>query len=707
MSIGIDFGTSNCSISKFDTDLNVIPIGSNLPPSWAFNFFEYIFPSVFAFNEGDYLFGWQAKESNKDIVAAVKRVLTGHEVIKLGSRQFSADAIASLLFQSLREMAEIYGVDASEAVVTIPSNVSARARHRTKMAAGHAGIRVKALIKEPTAAAIAYVHKTQEKPESLLVFDWGGGTVDATLLDSTADFYDERVSVGQPVGGIEIDRRLGVLVTNKLKKHVEYIGSDGEIFRLALERLKIHLCATADENEEVPIILPDGVEVSITRKEFEKDIHFLVESAIGPVNRILQTMKIHPEEIDDYIMVGGSSNIPLVQKMLAEVMKSPSTNFGLINPFTAVSEGAAVAAAQLDGKIVGGYSVISDYSYFVKTHKNAKDSPEEMIPKGVSLPYKNFKEFIIISKKEFQDLYIYEGNPPTYSISNHHPDCVGFAVIDDQTSRVVACHKTSELAKSARSKLNERVFIDSDSQEIGKFQIPNPSIVTGKTEARVKIEFSFDRSGILHVAASDVRSGELILKDKVDFYSETTGINDAEIVDTDKLRNLQEREEVRSIAPSRVIDPTKVSIYAGPELIIDASNIANILNDKQPKWSYVVSFLKALKEKHKGAKITIFADANLRHQLDEKERELMKNTEQSDGIHTPPAGAIGKADSLILRYSDEKKGAVIYTNDSYREFQEEFPWLRTERRLVGVNLIDKSWFFSPRNPPAARKDVRK
>lgn len=707
MSIGIDFGTSNCSISKFDTSLEVIPIGSNLPPSWAFSHFENIFPSVFAFNEGDYLFGWQAKVSNKDIVAAVKRVLTGHEVIKLGSRQFSADAIASLLFQSLREMAEIYGVDASEAVVTIPSNVSARARHRTKMAAGRAGIRVKALIKEPTAAAIAYVHKTQEKPQSLLVFDWGGGTVDATLLDSTDDFYDERVSVGQPVGGIEIDRRLGVLVTDKLKKHVEYKGSDGAIFRLALERLKIHLCATKDENEEVPIILPDGVEVSITRKEFEKDIHFLVESAIGPVNRILQSMKIYPEEIDDYIMVGGSSNIPLVQKMLADVMKSPSTNFGLINPFTAVSEGAAVAAAQLDGKIVGGYSVISDYSYFVKTHKNEKDLPEEMIPKGVSLPYKNFKEFIIKSKKEFQDLYIYEGNPPTYSISTHHPDCVGFAVIDDQTSKLVACHKTSELAESACSILNERVFAHSDSQEIGKFQIPNPSIASGKTDARVKIEFSFDRSGILHVAASDIRSGELILKDKVDFYSETTGINDAEIVDTETLRNLQDREQISSIVSSRVIDPAKVSQYTGPELIIDASNIANILNDKQPKWSYVVSCLEALKEKHKGAKITIFADANLRHKLDEKEKELMKRTEESERIHTPPAGAIGKADSLILRYSDEKRGAVIYTNDSYREFQEEFPWLRTENRLIGVNLIDKIWFFSPRTPPAARKGFGK
>lgn len=704
MSVGIDFGTSNCSISVFDSGLRTIPIGSNLPPSWSFEFFENTFPSVFAFNEGDYLFGWQAKVSNKDVVAAVKRVLTGHEIIKLGSRQFSADAIAALLFQSLREMAEIYEVDASEAVVTIPSNVSARARHRTKKAAGQAGIRVKALIKEPTAAAIAYVYKTQEKPESLLVFDWGGGTVDATLLDSTDDFYDERVSVGQPVGGIEIDRRLGILVTNKLKRHVEYKGNDADVFKLSLERLKINLCATKDETEEVPIVLPDGVEVTVTRKEFEKDIHFLVESAISPVKRILDTLKLFPEQIDDFIMVGGSSNIPLAQKMLSEVMKSESTNFGLINPFTAVSEGAAVAAAQLDGKISGGYSVISDYSYFVKTHNKGKDAPEEMIPKGVSLPYKNAKEFVIKSKKEYQDLYIYEGNPPTYSIVTGHPDCAGFAILNDQTSSLVGCHKNRQLAESALASLIERVFIDSDSQEIGKFEIPNTSHAAGKESARVKIEFSFDRSGILHVTAFDAHTQNLVLKDKVDFYEETIGNNDAEINDVKLVKILESQQKVSSLMSKRAIDPAKVLKYNGPELIVDASNIAHIENDGKPKWSYVVSCVEALRQRHQGAPVTIFADANLRHKLDEKQRELMKLTEINDRIHIPPAGAKGKADYLILQYADARKGTIIYSNDSYKEFQEEFPWLREGTRLVGVNLVVDHWLFTPRTPPSPRRN---
>jgi molecular chaperone DnaK len=665
MSIGIDFGTSNCSVSIFKDKLKVLNVGSNVPLNWNFKDFDKIFPSNFAIKDNEYLFGWPAKVAKNGSEWAVKRILSGHEIVTSDKRYFSADEVAALLFSSLSDMASTQGIDFEEAVVTIPSNISAKARYRTKLAAGRSGIRVKALIKEPTAAAMAYVHKTREKPERLLVFDWGGGTVDATLLESNSDFYEERVSVGRPVGGLEIDRRLAELITNKLPKYISYEGEEKIAFKLSLERLKINLCATKNPDEEMFIVTPDGYEIGITRRIFENDISFLVKLAMEPIHQILKHLNLIPGQIDDFIMVGGSSYIPLAQQYLVDIMKSDLVNFDLINPLTAISEGAAIACGQLNGEVSGGFSVISDFSLGAQTVKNGKQDYEIMIPKGVSLPYKTTKQFHSRTSKEGITLDIWEvGNPKT-----------------------------------------ENVFDDTEqSYKLEKFVIPNPARNKAERETDIDLTFRYDRSGILYVTATEVSSKKLIFSDKVDFYSSDISEINPEIQSLEEIHRVKKSQIISSLMSSRVIPEESIINYTGPILVVDGSNIAFEGTNKNPSYARLQHCINSLRDKYPGAPIHVIADANLIHKLDESEKALMQKAVDDNQISLPPAGSKGKADFLILQVA-EKINAIIVSNDSYREFQNDFSWLKSGERLVGAKFIANSWFFIPRVPPGEFSSV--
>jgi len=660
MSIGIDFGTSNCSVSNFDDKLKVLRVGADVPPNWNFKDFDKIFPSNFAVENNEYLFGWPAKIAKNGAEWAVKRILTGHEIVTSDNRYFSADKVAAMLFSSLSEMISNHGIKFEEAVVTIPSNISAKARYRTKKAAGDSGIRVKALIKEPTAAAIAYVHKTREKPERLLVFDWGGGTVDATLLESNRDFYEERVSVGRPVGGLEIDRRLAELITNKLPKYISYAGEEKIAFKLSLERLKINLCATKNPDEEMFIVTPDGYEIGITRRIFENDISFLVKLAMEPINQILNHLNLVPGQIDDFIMVGGSSYIPLAQQYLSEIMKSDLVNFDLINPLTAISEGAAIACGQLNGEVEGGFSVISDFSLGARTLKDGKQDYEIMIPKGVSLPYKTTKQFHSKTSKDGITLDIWEvGTPKTES------------VFDDPEQ----------------------------SYKLEKFVIPNPARNKSERETDIDVSFRYDRSGILYVTATEISSKKLIFSDKVDFYSTDISEIDPEIQSLEEIDKAKNSQRITSLMSSRVVPEKSIISYTGPILVVDGSNIAfEGTNNHKPSYARLQHCINSLRDKYPGAPIHVIADANLIHKLEESEKILMQKAVDNNQISLPPAGAKDKADGLILDVADTIN-AVIVSNDSYREFQGRFPWLKSGERLIGAKFIADSWFFIPRVPP--------
>jgi molecular chaperone DnaK (HSP70) len=678
VSIGIDFGTSNFSVSRFVDDIEVIPIGSDVPLNWNFENFNQFFPSVFSYNDGDYLYGWEAISQGKEMTQAVKTLLTGHQTIGIGNKQFSADKVASLLFRAVAEKSKEHGLQIEEAVVTIPSNISARTRYRTKSAAGLAGIRVKALIKEPTAAAIGYAHKIGVDHENLLVFDWGGGTIDVTLLENNHSFYTEIISLGRPIGGFMLDYYLGELIQKKTKNKKQYNKVQEKEFKLAVERLKINLSSVQDPNEELPIVTPEGLEVGVTRKEFERELDWFIESAMEPVKEILKKMRLEPEQIDDFIMVGGSSAIPLAREKLSELMKSEVVSREIINPFTLISEGAAVAAAQIDEKIEGSYSVLSDLSIGVATHKKEEGKGYQVIiPAGVSLPYKESQLFESKNAKDAFQLEIYETAIKPVELENT---------------------KTNEIGKRGKIPLDLSTTDADKTVLLGKFTVQNPD---KSKKTQIKVTLTVDTSGILHVSAIDTASQAEILKDKVDFYEENSGLNDPEITSEIEIQAKKKMETITPLTSSRNFNRDVSAIHTGPEIFLDASNVAHE-GIATPTFEHVESCRNELNNLYKNSLIHVIADATFLHKLQGDDKKRFSNAIKNNEVITPAAGAIGKADRLILEFANRKKNSIVVSNDSFQEFQVEFPWLRTGDRLSGAKFLDGIWVFQPRIPPAPR-----
>ncbi|MDQ0960092.1 molecular chaperone DnaK (HSP70) [Streptomyces sp. B4I13] len=312
---GIDFGTTNSVAAQWNGGefAEVLEIGSQgLDANWRRPGFERLYPSVVGTSSlrAGRLFGWEAKLRSERAVEACKRMLREGPLVTIGGERFAATTAAAAVFRSMVLAAQDEAAtDIDEAVITVPANATGAARFRTREAARAAGITVRTLLNEPTSAAIAYAHYVEKEGE-FLVFDWGGGTMDATLLLHDDGFFDENASRGvNRLGGLEIDERLRRMVLDRAPAQRPWTDSEKRQFRLDIERGKILL----PQQESVNVITPDGVPVEIGQHEFSYEIQDLITRALEPVEECLAQARIEPEDLAAVLMIGGSSQIPAVR----------------------------------------------------------------------------------------------------------------------------------------------------------------------------------------------------------------------------------------------------------------------------------------------------------------------------------------------------------------------------------------------------------
>jgi molecular chaperone DnaK (HSP70) len=345
--VGIDYGTTNCVVAHF-VEGKPEPIRIDTPDDdWAMLGFDQVLPSVFALDEArGPLFGWPAKRRfDLPRADAVKRMLGSEETLTLGAESVLVDEVVALMFGHIKRMAAAEsGVDVDQAVVTIPANSKGPVRQRTKICASLAGIEVMTLINEPTAAAMAYGLHAQEE-QKILVYDFGGGTLDVTLLQSTEGVFMEHASKGiGKLGGIDFDQKLMGKILETVPDHQGWSEVERGAFRLEVEKAKIHL-STRDETN---VILPNGEIRRVTRKMFEEVVRALIEKTRDPIQRCLSDVGMQSGEIDALVMVGGTSKIPAVRAFVSDVVgREPVSG---VDAMTAVGEGAAIAAAILAGE---------------------------------------------------------------------------------------------------------------------------------------------------------------------------------------------------------------------------------------------------------------------------------------------------------------------------------------------------------------------
>lgn len=468
-SIGIDFGTTNSVVAQYAAGaLSVLAIDEP-PAQWAGLGFDKVLPTVFGRGDDDRpIFGWAAKQRPGSL-AAVKRLLRAEERADVDGVEFVVEEIATLIFGHLKRASASQGVAFDQAVVTIPANSRGLARHRTKLAAGMAGIQVQALINEPTAAAMSYSMRSSHE-ETLLVVDWGGGTLDVTVLKNVDGVFMEQSSKGiQQLGGLDFDTALSRLVLDTVSDSSTWSASDRAGLRLDIEKAKIEL-STA---EQVSIPLPGGEYRQITRSMFEDAIKAQIERVREPIQQCLKDIGAQASDIDAVVLVGGTCKMPAIRQFVSDVMgRGPATG---IDPMTAVAEGAAVASAILSGEL-------DDRDFFVSTEHalgTVVIDPQtglrfsELIPRNHKLPARATDTFVPATDYQEQvNLQVIEGDPSK--------------PLDDDDNVVL---KSWEL------------------------NLPDPQPLG---EISLDITYTYDVDGILHVAAED-SLGNVLLSDDVSY----------------------------------------------------------------------------------------------------------------------------------------------------------------------------------------------
>jgi molecular chaperone DnaK len=415
--VGIDFGTSNSVVAQFSFGrAEVLP--NHEGHLWT--------PSIVTLRrDGSLAFGQEAKETfdeNRSI-RSIKRLLGSLEKVNLVGQPLRAEQVAVMLFSLLKKDAEAALNEAfHKVVVTIPANSKGLARNATKLCAGAAGMQVLTLINEPTAAAISYGINTRDD-QTILVYDFGGGTFDVTVLRIHHGIFEELTSKGVgKLGGDDIDLLLGQIVAARFQQKTGYdiLNSPYRTpFLLAVEKGKIDLSTAASTFIRHPLLVPDrqlSLEEELDRHTLEQAILPLVLKSGEAIDEALARRKMTTRDIDRVLLVGGTSKIPLIRRFVAERLggKEPEP-FERADPLTCVAQGAAIVSA-----ILQNAPGLDRYAYSVKLEHSLCANPinernevylDPIIRRGSDIPCSYTKTYYPVADPcERVLISVYEGD---------------------------------------------------------------------------------------------------------------------------------------------------------------------------------------------------------------------------------------------------------------------------------------------------------
>jgi len=353
--IGIDLGTTNSCVSVMEGgEAVVIPNAEGNRTT----------PSVVAFSKnGERMVGQVAKRqavTNPDrTISSIKREMGSNYKVTIDGKNYTPQEISAMILQKLKTDAEAYlGQTVTEAVITVPAYFTDAQRQATKDAGKIAGLDVKRIINEPTAAALAY-GLDKEQDQKILVYDLGGGTFDVSILDIGDGIIQVLATAGNNrLGGDDFDNAITQYLVSEFKKSD---GVDLSADRVAMQRLreaaekaKIELSGVTTTNISLPFITADAngpkhLDITLSRAKFNELTADLVEKTAGPVRQAISDADINASELSKVLLVGGSTRIPAVQDMVKKL--TGKEGFKGINPDECVADGAAIQGGVLGGEV--------------------------------------------------------------------------------------------------------------------------------------------------------------------------------------------------------------------------------------------------------------------------------------------------------------------------------------------------------------------
>ena len=516
--IGIDLGTTNSCVAVLEGgEAHVIPNPEGNRTT----------PSVVAIKkDGEELVGETAKRqavTNVDnTVSSIKRKMGTKEKVEIDGKKYTPEEISAKILMKLKSDAEAYlGEKVTEAVITVPAYFNDSQRQATKNAGKIAGLDVKRIINEPTAAALAYGIDKQDSTHTVLVYDLGGGTFDVSILELGDGIFEVKSTSGNNhLGGDDFDQRIMDYLVSEFKKDN---GVDLSKDKMAMQRIKDaaekakkDLSGMTNAQISIPFIAqndggPLHLEVSLTRSKFEELNMDLFESTLGPVKTALKDAKLKPSDINKVLLVGGSTRIPYIQELVKkELGQEPSKG---VNPDECVAMGAAIQGGVLTGEVNDLVLLdVTPLSLGIETLGNVMTV---LIPKNTTIPTSKSQVFSTAADNQpAVDIHILQGERPMVQ----------------------------------------------DNKTLGHFQLTGiPPAPRGIPQIEVK--FDIDANGIVNVSAKDLGTG----KEQSITITSSTNLTDEEIdkmvkeaeanKEADEKR--KEEAEVRNEADSLVFQTEK------------------------------------------------------------------------------------------------------------------------------------------------------
>ena len=463
--IGIDLGTTNSCVAVVEGGNAVVITNAEGARTT---------PSVVAFSKtGERLVGKVAKNqaiTNPDrTISSIKRHMGSSYKVEIDGKKYTPQEISAMILQKLKADAEAYlGETVNEAVITVPAYFTDAQRQATKDAGQIAGLVVKRIINEPTAAALSY-GIDKEEDQKVMVYDLGGGTFDVSIIEMGEGYQQVIATAGNNhLGGDDFDQRIINWMVDEFRKEN---GIDLSTDKMVMQRLKdaaekakIELSSTPTANINLPFITADAsgpkhLDMTISQAKFNELTADLVQATMGPVRQALEDSGMSASELDKVLMVGGSSRIPAVQEAVkARIGKDP---FKGINPDECVALGAALQGGVLGGDVKEGLMLL-DVTPLSLGIETAGGVCTKMIPRNTTIPTKKSEVFST-----------YADNQPAVDIN----------VLQ-----------------------GEREFAR-DNKQLGTFRLDGIAPAM-RGVPRIEVTFDIDRNGIVHVSAKDLGTGK-------------------------------------------------------------------------------------------------------------------------------------------------------------------------------------------------------